>query len=239
MKIFDIHSHVLPGIDDGASDKEMSCRMLSCAYEQGLRALIATPHASRRYHTSADRIRELCTAMEREYRTVSGQEIVIYPGQEIFYRDDVVDGLAAGKLLTLADSSYILVEFMPGEAYSVIYHAARDFAVNGYRMILAHVERYKTLRTMEHLDELLHLGVYIQMNLQSAAGRWYDGEVRWCRKILKEQKVHFIGSDMHNLSRRRPEYVQAVGWMQKHLEPDYTEKICYGNAMRMINNERI
>lgn len=239
MEIFDIHTHILPGIDDGASDRAMAVQMLSLAYEQGVRTLIATPHASMRYHTSADRVRELCSALEQEFRTVSGQEIRIFPGQEIFYRNDVIDSLADGKLMTMADSSYVLMEFMPGEDYSAIYHAARNLSLNGYRMVLAHAERYKTLRTEEHLDELLHLGVYIQMNVCSAAGSWFDRDVRWCRKILKEQKVHFIGSDMHNLSGRRPAYSQTVQWMQKHLDSDYIQEICYGNAVRMIKNERI
>lgn len=239
MQLIDMHCHVLPGIDDGPQFMKTSCRMLHMFQQQGGRAVIATPHSSMKYSSTPDQIRNLCGKVEKRFFGMSGYEMKIYPGQEIFYRDSLFQELEAGTLLTMAESSYVLVEFLPDTAYSLVQSAARQFVGSGYRMILAHAERYPCIRKKEYMEELQHLGVYVQLNARTVGGNWYDSSVRWCRKMLKERKVHFISSDMHNTKERKPEFGNALEWMQKHLEESYIEELCWKNTMKLINDQKI
>ena len=103
-KICDMHSHILPGIDDGAQDMEESMQALHQAYEQGLRAVIATPHYyPEKYESDAQTILELCRQVRSQCRQ-DGLDIRIYPGQECFYYSGLADKLDRGEVLTLAGS---------------------------------------------------------------------------------------------------------------------------------------
>lgn len=239
MQIIDIHCHILPEMDDGAKSMEMAEKMLSMAYGQGVGALIATPHHSRYFPTEAERIRSMCRDVEQKICKLLGAKMRIYPGQELLYRDSLLQELEDGKLLTLADSRYVLVEFMPETTYSVIYSAARRFALSGYRMVVAHVERCEAFRDEEHLEELGQIGVYFQINVHSLTGKWYNSTARWCRKMLKEKWIHFIASDMHNEDSRKPCFDMVQQWMEKHLEQEYIEDISWRNAWKLINDQKI
>lgn len=241
--IFDIHTHVLPGIDDGAESIEEAMQMLKLAGEQGITEVIATPHYSHysRFfqRLSPDEIRKLCTKLQRKMEESYGVQIKIWPGQEIFYTDNVVHKLEKKELLTMADSSYVLLEFYPSVAYSDLFRVVREMVVERYRPILAHVERYDVLQDSYKIEELTEQGAYIQMNFRLLGGKWSEKRTRWCRKLLKEEKVHFLGTDMHNTKRRKPEVKAAVDWMRRHLDEDYIDRVLRGNAEKILKDEKV
>lgn len=234
MKIIDIHSHILPGIDDGSKSMEMSIEMVRMAMEQGVKAIVATPHSSRRTSYTKEKVKQLCEALMAEVKKATGHHITIYPGQEIFCRGDTIENLKSGRFHAIADTSYVLIEFFPEVEFTDIYKSIRDLSANGYRIILAHVERYGCLRKMDRCDDLLRQGVYFQLNTKSISGSIFDDQTRWCRKMLKLGKIHFIGSDMHNTKERRPDYGKAVSWMMKNLNSKYVEELCYGNIEKIL-----
>ena len=111
--ILDVHSHILPKLDDGASTGKMSVEMLRAAVQQGVKRVIATPHYSAFFpNTDPDRIRGLCRGLNRK-ASKEGIDCRVRPGQEIMYSEGVLDLLGQGKLLTMAESRYILIEFDP------------------------------------------------------------------------------------------------------------------------------
>ena len=236
MKIIDIHSHILPGVDDGASSERESIQMLKLAAKQGVTAVIATPHYSPEYSSkSPDEIRKMCVRLEQKARVAIQPEVHIYSGQEILYNQDVPEKLEMGELLTLADSRYVLVEFMPWVPYSEIQRCVRTLTQYQYCPVLAHVERYDVLRKKGRPEELIDMGALLQMNYRRISGKWYEETTRWCRKMLKQKKIHFLGTDMHNTKTRRPSIDDAYVWMDKHLEPGYIKKICYRNQKIILN----
>ena len=106
------------------------------------------------------------------------------------YSVDTRQLLKEGKLLTLADSRYILLEFMPGTPYSKIYSAVRQMQTTGYIPILAHVERYHVLREEGRIDELIEAGARIQMNYSSVGGSWNNNTAQWwMQKNLDEEYI--------------------------------------------------
>ena len=95
-RIMDIHSHILPGLDDGAEDMQESIQMLDQAWRQGITEVVATPHYSFMYpNICPDRIRTLCREVQKRARQELDADIRIIPGQEIMYSEDVVDLLRA------------------------------------------------------------------------------------------------------------------------------------------------
>lgn len=237
MRKIEIHCHILPGLDDGPKSMDDSLKMLRLARRQGIQKLIATPHYSYEFPgEDPKKIILLCRELEKKARQEIDDEIRIYPGQEIFYSQDIVEKLNQGKLLTIAGTAYVLLEFFPGTPYSVIYSAIRELIMAQYLPVLAHVERYEVLRNPRRVEELIQAGVYLQMNYRRIGGRWYDRTTRWCRKMLKQEQIHFMSTDMHNTGNRKPDTGDAECWMKKHLDNGYRKKICYENAVHMLKN---
>ena len=238
--MIDIHSHILPGLDDGAGDMNESIRMLRLARKQGIIQVVATPHYSHSFqNTSPDQIRSLCREVQEAARRQLKAEIRVWPGQEIMYDGDVLDLLERGGILTIADSRYVLTEFLPSAPYSYIQGAVRELSLAGYKPILAHAERYLYLREKDRVYEIRKQGAYIQVNIRRVGGKWYDGTTRWCRKMLRRRKIDFLGTDMHNIRGRRPETGAVMEWMQKHLSSSYLCKILYRNQEKVLRDLKI
>lgn len=240
MKKIDIHCHILPGLDDGSGSLRESMRMLRMAAKQGIYAVIATPHYSMHYENDhPEQIRTLCSALEGEARVHIHPDFRIYPGQEIFYSDKTVEMLSQGRLLTMADSRYILVEFLPNVPYSYLYRAVNELVLAGYRPIIAHVERYGVLRTGGRVEELIKAGAYLQMNYRPVARPWYQETPRWCRRMLNLQQIHFLGTDMHNCTDRCPQTKETEHWMLRHLDKNYICELGRLNGQKVLDDEAI
>ena len=157
-KIIDTHSHILPGIDDGAGSWKEALCMLKTAQAQGIRRVIATPHWGGPFgYTDPVQIRELCFTLQEKARR-HNISVKIYQGQEVMYTEEAADRIANGEILTLADSRYVLAEFYQGIGYSGIFRAVQRFTQSGYSPIIAHAERYEALKDIGRLEELRKQG---------------------------------------------------------------------------------
>lgn len=211
--IIDIHAHLLPGIDDGASDWEEAVWMLNCAYSQGIRAIIATPHYSHRQDPA--RIRQKVQKLAGEAGKIA-PDFQVFPGQEILYFDSIVERLQEGHALTLADSRHVLVEFMPQTPYKKIYQGVRKIMLAGYHPVVAHVERYDALRDDGQMEELAETGCMMQMNYRSLQGGMFDRNARWCRRQVLEGRIRLLGTDAHHRDFRTPEIAGSLRWLKLH-----------------------
>lgn len=235
MKIIDIHCHVLPGLDDGASDFKESQKMLQMAYDQGVCSAIATPHYSVQFRNDTpELIIQKCAELQQWAKRELDKDFQIYPGQEIFSSHYIIEKLSRGELLTMADSDCVLLEFLPSVPFSSLYKTVRELAMSPYRPILAHIERYQELRKKGNVEELIRIGALMQMNYRPVGGKWYGETTRWCRKMLLEGNVHFLGTDMHDTEQRYPKTKEAIQWMEKNLDEEYLDEICWKNAEKFI-----
>lgn len=237
--IIDIHSHILPGVDDGSDSMETTLKMLAEAYRQGVRTVIATPHGSPAFpQVAPERYRSLLAEVQqRAGEKLPGMEFFL--GQEIYYTRECIRRLESGELLSMAGTSYVLVEFPYAVAYRELYGAVRELVWARYRPILAHIERYGCLRTEGRTAELSEAGAYLQVNFGSVGGGRFNGRARWCKRELAAGRVHFLGSDMHNLTSRRPELSQALSWMERHLDGGYLQELLRGNAGKLLKNAAV
>lgn len=216
--IIDIHAHILPGIDDGARDWQETAALLKAAWEQGIRHIIATPHFSR--GTDVNRLREL-KKRTAELACREGLDLQISLGQELRYFEELVRYLDQGKALTLAESRYILVEFKPSDGYPTLKRAVHDLVQAGYIPILAHTERYFSLREKGRTEELIERGACLQINGESLLGGLFDKTAAWCFREIRQGRIHFVASDMHRPDTRPPQLKEAFYKLKKkQLCPD-------------------
>lgn len=229
--IIDMHSHILPGVDDGAASWEECRQMLATAYDQGIRTIIATPHYS--VHQDMEKIRVQAERAAAEACRIAA-DFKLFLGQEIMYFESMTEYLKEGKIFTMAGSQYVLVEFMPDVSFSVIYQAVRKTIMAGYHPIIAHVERYITLRKDEHLQAVVKTGCHLQMNYQSLPGNLFDARARWCRKQVENGLIYVLGTDAHHLSYRSPVIEKSLKWLNDHVAEDYVADITRKHAQKMI-----
>lgn len=214
--MIDIHAHILPAIDDGASDWEEAERMLRKAYDHGIRTIVATPHAG--FYGSAKKLEQLSETkcLLQKYARTIDLDYQLLLGQELFYRDELAELLSQGKVLTLNETRNILVEFQPQVPFSYLYQGIRKLISYGYTPVLAHMERYDCLKKEEYLFSIKDAGCLFQMNCQSLTGNWWKKEVRWCREQILKGNIDCLATDMHGMTYRSPDISEPLKWLKKH-----------------------
>ena len=234
-----MHCHVLPGVDDGPATMEESLAVLKEAVRQGMDTMVVTPHFHPgRYMVPAPQVLETIEQV-REALDEEGIDLRLIPGQECYYYSGLVRELDAGNVLTMGDTSYVLVEFDPSVLYNVIQHALRELFNSGYRPIIAHFERYRCLNGREdRLEELRSHGAMLQMNFDRLLDK--EGFFRrnqW-RRYLREGYVDFLGSDTHGMGFRPLHAKQAVAWMRAEVDPELVHVILERNIRLLTEGDR-
>ena len=235
MRSSDMHCHILPGIDDGARDFTTSIGMLRTEASEGVDRIICTPHYKPgRHNASPRRIQEL-TEMLQERVDIENLGITLYIGNEILYSDETPELLEWGKVLTLADSDHVLIEFYPHDQFRRIRNAVYELVTAGFVPVIAHAERYaELLKHPEYVRELSEMGAMIQLNASSVTGRHGAGVRTFCAKLLKEGRVDFIATDAHDLKGRAPALAACRKHVAAHYGEAYADKIFYGNALSVM-----
>ena len=235
---WDIHAHVLPGIDDGAKDWDMSMAMIQKSFDAGVQHIIATPHYLpwQKHNTAKKDIGLLCAEANRRIQKELGEDIEILPGQEIYYHVDILKDLVEGKAQPLAGGKHVLVEFAENVPFSEMMAAAGKFRRSPFRVVAAHFERYEALRKQENLEQFLQAGVLLQSNIGEMKKGLFDSGKRFLQKAYAAGKVSFTASDMHNLSSRPPISEESLKWFRNRLDPVYMEELFCTNPEKLPGN---
>lgn len=191
--MIDFHSHILPGVDDGAPDLEASLALLRQEKEAGVTRVYLTPHQN----SKIQRIDELKAVYEKLKEAAKDLGIELLLGAEIYYYPGMVDDLKAGKLLTMNDSKFVLVEFCVKTEIN-IPEIMYEIKVAGYEPILAHIERYTYLRREDYF-EIKDCGCYIQVNSTCFDHALLDCKLKF---LFKNGLVDFVGTDAHHAEKR-------------------------------------
>lgn len=238
--IVDIHSHILPGVDDGSKDMDMTREMLRIAWSEGIRTMIATPHHRRGYAMApAEKLKEVYQAVCIEAQKIN-PDFKIYLGSELFRSHSLGERLQSGEALTMAGTKYILVEFLPSDPYRELYSALRRLQMIGYKPIVAHAERYQCLVKEPALtEELVEMGCYIQVNASSVVGGNGFSAKRYIKKLLKYEMIHFLGTDTHDLENRSPVIQKSAAYIARKCSEEYARRLCSENALRILQGKSV
>lgn len=220
----DIHSHILPGMDDGCKTPEEAVQLLRSSYDQGVHKICLTPH-----YYPVESVEEFLVRRnqaEKVLRNALKKETGPVPeiclGAEVAYRSGIcyqedLDKLCIGK------SQYLLLE-MPFHTWGdEVIRTVRGISnVRGITPILAHIERYLPMQEKDVLERLLDQEILVQMN---AARLLHFSSRCQARRLLNNGTVQLLGSDCHNNTSRAQNLGQAVEYLQKKRMDDILEEI--------------
>lgn len=237
----DIHCHILPGIDDGAHSLEESIAMAKKAVEDGVKAVIATPHQKPdRRCAGSEGVRERTAQLQK---VLNGLQIPLklYPGGEVLYSHDMIRFLDEKKAGVLADSRYVLTEFLPDEDWGYIYNGLYDLLGAGYRPVIAHAERYMNVADdLDRVEQLRELGCLIQLNGSSLTGFGGSQMKRTARRLIREELADFVATDAHRANGSRKYAMgECAEWVKRKCSREYAEKLLCKNAESLLKDEEI
>lgn len=233
----DIHSHIIPGVDDGSQSFEESIDMLNIAYEQGVRTMYATPHygsGKEKYDRELllDRFEEL----KEKALDVGEEGIELILGNEVYYHQDTVELLDKKEIFTMGGSRYVLMEFAYGISYNELYRSLQRVINAGYVPILAHIERYYCLyRKFSEIASLRDMGIGLQINADSVIAK-LSSEASFCRKLIRNGYIHFLASDCHRVGWRPPVMKDGYSALEKKTPQEYLDRLMKVNPDILRNN---
>jgi protein-tyrosine phosphatase len=227
----DLHTHVLPGVDDGARDDAEALAMLRIAVADGTRAIVATPHGATCDRASVQRAVEQL----RELARSADLPIQLLGGSEQRLTSDLPERLRAGEIATLADTSWVLVELSLQAGWPTWFEQAiYALQVAGGWPILAHAERYPDVqRAPRRLAGATGAGVLVQINAGSLLGAAGGRAERAAEQLLRLRLAHLIASDAHAPEHRPPRLAAAFERVTQLCGPAYARELAL-NADRVI-----
>ena len=239
--MIDLHSHILPGIDDGPKNLDESLEMCRIYLKAGYRQVVATPHqvpgttwmaSTEEVH---NKIAELNHALKGERL-----ELDVLPGMEIALDPLIPDLLDKGLLFTLGKTSFVLIE-TPFQQLPLGWEQL-IFAVlsKGYSVLMAHPERCAQLAVMPQLvKRLIESGVYLQVNWDSFMGYHGRDALRMAHHLANRGDIHCLATDSHNPQERNAAHVElAAARVEKIVGRDNLQLLALENPLRILHNTR-
>lgn len=232
----DIHSHILPGLDDGAHDMNESVAMVRMAGETGTTDIVATPHADLQYRYHPGLVRKLID----EVQAASGPQPRIHQGCDFHVHiDNVEDAVLHPGRYTVNGKNYLLVELD-----DVIHTATPEYFERlekaGMKLILTHPERNARIReTPALVREWVSAGRLMQVTAQSLLGRFGPQVSTFSRRLIDDGLVHFIASDAHNTHDRIPVLSTARQWVESQYSDTLAHLLFEAHPRAVIEGRRI
>ena len=198
--MIDIHNHLIYGVDDGSKSLEESIDILKNMKKCGYTDIIFTPHYIKdtRYSSSKDNNLKILNNIKQELIN-NKIDLNLYLGNEIYIDDDIEDLLNDNLASSLNNSKYLLIELPMSGEYAGYQELFKDLIRKGYKVILAHPERYLTVQEdFSLVYELKNIGVYLQSNIDSLIGKYGEDAKRVIERLLKENLISFLATDIHH-----------------------------------------
>ncbi|MBN2017874.1 MAG: hypothetical protein JW794_07100 [Candidatus Cloacimonetes bacterium] len=237
--MIDIHTHVLPGIDDGAQNLDDTLEILEALQAQGVTELVATPHIITGVYNNSRTIIDQKISVVKQLIKDKEFKINIHSGAELYLEPDIVQKVKDQKL-TLAASNYVLIETalqqFPDNFEDILF----NFQQEGFRPIIAHAERFNPF--MENFDYLLQIvnrDIYVQMNSGSILGVYGNAVRDLALAMLHKGCVHVVASDVHGLNKRPILMKDAFEFVAMEFSNTLAENLFYKNPRRILDNEEL
>lgn len=224
--MIDIHSHILPGLDDGSPDLATSLKMAEIAASEGIKKMVATPHfIPKERDLEREKVLEKVMELNGLIRE-KGIDLEVYPGEEVFLSPEIPELLDEGRLITLFDGGkYLLVELpmMSIPPYSLnIIHSVH---LRGVRVILAHPERNREIaKDINRLRDFVRIGALVQVNSLSLAGVFGSTCRKAAEQIVRVGLAHIIATDCHTARSRAPRMKKALSLLDERTSRLFTEE---------------
>ena len=236
--MIDIHSHIIPNVDDGARSVEETFNILKEAQEAGFTDVILTSHFLLNYYET--NAQELIFWKEKlqEVLKKQGTKINLHSGMEIYITNQMEELLENKKILTLANSRYMLIELPLATNVKYFDYVVYYLEAKGIKPIIAHPERYKCVqKDPDIVEEYIEKGCLIQCNYGSIVNLYGREAEKTIKTLLKKNQVHFLGSDVHRENGTYLIILDAIKKIRKIIGENKINEITTINPKKILQNE--
>ncbi len=242
MRILDLHTHILPGVDDGARTLEDSLQMLRNAAASNVAAVVATPHCNvvpvwENYDSEAFRERFL------ELRRLAAREqipVQIIAGAEVRVSPDLPQLLRQKKIMTINAGRYVLTEFLPWTVPECFSDILAQLLQEGYIPLIAHPERYEAVCSEPELvTGWLNMGCHIQLTGGSLLGKFGPAAKKTSDFLLQRDMVACVASDAHGPRRRTNFLMDVYHHLSLQYSESYAEALLWETPLRICAGEKL
>lgn len=238
--MIDIHSHILPGIDDGSPNMEESLAMAKGAIREGISTIVATPHHMNGRYESP---KSLILRNVEEFNDVLQKEslhLTVLPGQEIRIHGEILEGLESGSILSMNIlSPYLLIELPYSHVPRYTEKLLFELQLKGCIPVIAHPERNaEMIENPDILYKLVSKGALSQITASSITGDFGKKAREFSLKAADFNLIHFIASDAHNASSRRSKIAQALYKLEKKVGAEKV-RCLIENAELMVQGKAV
>lgn len=234
--MIDIHSHILPMVDDGSPSVEHSLMMLNEAYQDGSDAIVLTPHLAYPYHF--DNPNDKIIALFNDFKQIVASEkipIKLYLGCEFLYDRKATLIEHFDEITTLNDTNYLLMEFFFDTLGDEMLEAIDSVINKNLIPIIAHPERYESIQTSSNLaKQMIKAGALLQLNKGSVFGKYGNMAKEAAFDLLDHQLISFVASDSHHARYRNALMYRDFLFIQEYYGKDQARKIFNDNAKKML-----
>jgi len=238
--MFDMHSHILPAIDDGANNLETALAMLTIASQNKTTHIIATPHVIEgKWLPPWERIVQECECL-KEQAQKNQIKINIYPGAEVAMNWDILDLISDPGPYCINGGNYMLVELPAMEIPSFADNFFFTLQARGIKPILAHPERHpEIIRNPEILAAWVNRGILVQLNATSLTGKMGEKVKHAAELLVMNKMAHVLGSDAHTTRTRSPDMTMAVQCLTDLMGSKYTRKLVNDSPQSILKGREI
>jgi protein-tyrosine phosphatase len=236
--MIDLHCHILPSIDDGASDISISLEMAKAFVADGVSVVACTPHIlPGLYATSGAQIRQAIQQLRQTLES-EGIPLQLVTGADNHIVPDFVEQLRSGNLLSLADTRYVLVEPPHRVAPPRLEDLFFNICAAGYVPILTHPERLSWIEAhYPVIQRLIRAGVWMQVTAGSLAGAFGRNARYWGERMLDEGCVHILATDAHDMRGRPPKLSEGRWLAAKRVGEAEAENLVLNRPKNVLLNE--
>lgn len=235
--MIDLHSHILPAVDDGAPDVITALEMARMAVDDGITVMACTPHMLPGvYDNDASDIRHRVFVLNQQLME-NDIELSLVVGSDAHIRPDFLSHLRDGRILALHDSRYVLVE----PPHSVMPRSLDNFLFNiltaGYVPILTHPERLAWIATSySMIESIVRSGVWLQVTAGSLCGDFGQAARYWAQRLLSEGLVHILATDAHNLDSRAPYLSRARELAEAEVGTSEADNLVFRRPQQVLED---
>lgn len=240
--MIDLHAHILPGLDDGARDLESALAMAELAAESGVTAIVATPHSNLPGRRANYWDQELRREFKNFQKALNDMEtaVTIFPGMEVFGTPEVPKLLREGKLISLAHSRYLLIEFPFWDYDRQATQVLSDVVAMGYRPVIAHPERYRYVQAFPPLlNRWVEMGCLLQVNKGSLLGRFGRTEEMLSLSLLDRGFAAFVASDAHSPVVRTTWLMDVRDFLSEEYSELLARLLLEDNPKKVLENTEV
>ena len=236
--MIDLHTHILPGIDDGAESLDVAVAMARAWVADGVTIVACTPHITPGIYANEGPGIRLAVAALQAALDADSIPLRLVTGADNHIVPDMAGGLASGHLLPLADTRYVLVEPPHHVAPVRLDELFFSLMLAGYVPILTHPERLHWIK--QHyatIERLADAGVWMQVTSGSLLGAFGSAPKYWAERMLDEGRVHILATDAHNMRRRPPNLSRGRDAAAKKVGTEEAERLVVGRPQAILANE--